>query len=212
MIADGKPADVLNDYQRIVMERQEAYEASSGSSLSTTENSPEPMAPLHYTYRHGDGGAEILSAELRNSSGHRTEIVESGDSVYAQVHVRFMRPIDEPVIGFLIRNRHGIHAYGTNTREQDLSLGQIAEGRTLTIRFAFDCWLGVDNYSVSFAVHSFDGHAYDWVDGTLFFRVTSSRTTEGVANLNAVVKVVHEGTSSSSQFQHDEPSLTAPGA
>src|SRR5678815_2551993 len=49
MIADGKPADVLNDYQRIVMERQEAYEASAGSS-ATTENSP--MAPLHYTYRH----------------------------------------------------------------------------------------------------------------------------------------------------------------
>jgi hypothetical protein len=206
MIADGKPADVLNDYQRIVMERQEAYEASAGSS-ATTENSP--MAPLHYTYRHGDGSAEILAAELCNSAGRRTEIVETGDALYAQVLVRFLRPVEEPIIGFLIRNRHGIHAYGTNTREQDLPLGHIIEGRTVIIRFAFDCWLGVDNYSVSFAVHSFDGHAYDWVDGALFFRVTSAKTTEGVANLNAVAKIV-QGTSS--QFQRDEPSLAAPGA
>ncbi|HSE21932.1 MAG TPA: ABC transporter ATP-binding protein [Pyrinomonadaceae bacterium] len=210
MIADGKPADVLNDYQRIVMERQEAYEASAGSS-ATTENSPEPMAPLHYTYRHGDGSAEILAAELCNSAGRRTEIVETGEGLYAQVLVRFLRPVEEPIIGFLIRNRHGIHAYGTNTREQDLPLGHIVEGHTVIIRFAFDCWLGVDNYSVSFAVHSFDGHAYDWVDGALFFRVTSAKTTEGVANLNAVAKIVH-GTSTSSQFQPDEPSLAAPGA
>jgi len=211
MIADGKPADVLNDYQRIVMERQEAYEASAGSA-SDGENSAEPLTPLHYTYRHGDGSAEILSAEIRNATGQRTEIVESGDSLYVQVHVRFLRPIEEPVVGFLIRNRHGIHAYGTNTREQDLPLGQITEGRTLTIRFAFNCWLGVDNYSVSLAVHSFDGHAYDWVDGALFFRVTSSRTTEGVANLNAVAKIVHEGTNAGSKLPQDEPSLAAPGA
>jgi lipopolysaccharide transport system ATP-binding protein len=211
MVGDGKPADVLNDYQRIVMERQDAYEAS-GTTNSFYTASGEPIAPLHYTYRHGDGSAEIISAELCDASGRRTEIVGTGDNIYVQVTVRFSHDVDDPVIGFLIRNRHGIHAYGTNTREQDLKVGKAGEGRTLSIRFAFNCWLGVDDYSVSFAVHSFEGHAYDWVDGTLFFKVTSSRVTEGVANLNAVAQVVHDGNRLGSSIHQAEPSLTAPGA
>ncbi|HEX7956741.1 MAG TPA: hypothetical protein VF508_07360, partial [Pyrinomonadaceae bacterium] len=51
--------------------------------------------------------------------------------------------------------------------------------------FAFDCWLGLDEFSVSPAVHSRDGVSYDWLDGALFFRVTSPLLVEGVANLNA---------------------------
>jgi len=59
-----------------------------------------------------------------------------------------------------------------------------------SISFAFDCWLGVDDYSISFAVHSQEGQAYDWVDGALFFKVTSRNATEGIANLQATVSVV----------------------
>ena len=58
-------------------------------------------------------------------------------------------------------------------------------GEGLEVSFAFSCWLGVDQYSISLAIHSGDGQAYDWLDGALFFKVTSSIRTEGVANLNA---------------------------
>jgi len=94
------------------------------------------------------------------------------------------------VFGFLIRNRHGIHAYGTNTREQQISLGTARNGETFTLSFDFNCWLGVDEYSISFAVHSQEGQAYDWLDGTVFFRVTCSNVTEGIANLNARANIV----------------------
>ncbi|HZB45157.1 MAG TPA: Wzt carbohydrate-binding domain-containing protein, partial [Pyrinomonadaceae bacterium] len=81
--------------------------------------------------------------------------------------------------------RHGIHVYGTNTKEQAVTLGRFAAGEALEVNFAFACWLGIDDYSVSFAVHSRDGVAYDWLDGVIFFRVTSAVLVEGVANLNA---------------------------
>jgi hypothetical protein len=89
------------------------------------------------------------------------------------------------VIGFLIRNRHGISAFGTNTNEQRLELGSVRRGETVEVTFSFNCWLGIDNYSISCAVHSREGEAYDWLDGVRFFRVTSMRLTEGIANLNA---------------------------
>jgi len=191
MIADGAPADVLNDYQRIVMEREEAYDADVARANDDLSETEEELAPVHYTYRHGDGSATIVSAELCDSSKRRLEIVETGAALVARVRIRFQRDVEEPVVGFLIRNRHGIHAYGTNTKEQRITLGSIRHGQTLTVSFSFNCWLGIDDYSISFAVHSQEGQAYDWLDGTLFFRVVSQTMTEGIANLNATATVVN---------------------
>ncbi|HJT65077.1 MAG TPA: ABC transporter ATP-binding protein [Pyrinomonadaceae bacterium] len=189
-IADGNPPDVLNDYQRIVMERQEAYDVDTANAADSAPAENKPQSAVQYTYRHGDGSATIVETELRDSADRRVQIVETGAPLTATVSVRFEREAESPVIGFLIRNRLGIHAYGTNTREQQLHLGNVRSGEVVSIRFAFRCWLGIDDYSISFAVHSLDGQAYDWVDGALFFRVVSAHVTEGVANLNATATVL----------------------
>lgn len=190
MIADGTPADVLNDYQRIVMERQEAYDVDTANASDNASVGSKPESPVQYTYRHGDGTATIVETELCDSARRRVQIVETGAPLTVTVTVRFERDVESPVIGFLIRNRLGIHAYGTNTKEQELQLGTIRAGEVVSVCFAFRCWLGIDDYSMSFAVHSTQGEAYDWVDGALFFRVVSAKVVEGVANLNATATVV----------------------
>jgi hypothetical protein len=172
------------------MEREEAYEADLGENPEEPKEGEPERLPIHYTFRHGDGSAGIIATELCDNKRRRVEIVETGTSLIASVTVRFQREVDEPVIGFLIRNRHGIHAYGTNTKEQNIQLGKVTPGQTVSITFAFNCWLGIDDYSISFAVHSLEGQAYDWVDGALFFKVTSQTLTEGIANLHATASVV----------------------
>jgi hypothetical protein len=183
VIADGAPAEVLNHYQEIVMERERAFEAESESSSATSAEA-ERFAPLSFTYRHGNHLAEVVGTELAGATG-RAEIIETGSPLTMKVAVRFNADIDDPVIGFLIRNRHGISAYGTNTYEQKLELGSMRRGEIVEVTFAFNCWLGIDNYSISCAIHSREGEAYDWLDGVCFFRITSLRLTEGIANLNA---------------------------
>ena len=64
------------------------------------------------------------------------------------------------------------------------------------VSFAFDCWLGVDQYTITLAVHSREGQAYDWLDAALFLKVTSMTLTEGIANLNASVIVRHRAMNS----------------
>ena len=100
-------------------------------------------------------------------------------------------------MGFLFNDSRGVHAYGTNTKEQQIDLGVLRRGETIEVSFAFDCWLGLDQFSVSLAVHSREGVSYDWLDGALFFRVTSPVLVEGVANLNASATArrlpAHEG-------------------
>ncbi|MDQ2921424.1 MAG: Wzt carbohydrate-binding domain-containing protein, partial [Acidobacteriota bacterium] len=157
--------------------------------VESSSDGDSKRAPLSYTYRHGDGSAEVVSIELLDAARCRVEIVETGVPVSVRMHVRFHRDIKNPVFGFLIRNRHGVQVYGTNTEQQQLGLGEVAKGELVEVAFFFDCWLGTDFYSISCAAHSSsivdEGIGYDWLDGALFFRVTSPILIEGLINLNA---------------------------
>jgi hypothetical protein len=119
----------------------------------------------------------------------RVEIVETGVPITVRMRVLFHRDVIDPVFGFLIRNRHGVHVYGTNTEQQQQSPGPVSRGEIIEVSFSFDCWLATDVYSISCAVHSSaifeEGAGFDWLDGALFFRVTSSLLIEGLVNLNA---------------------------
>jgi ABC-type polysaccharide/polyol phosphate transport system ATPase subunit len=185
VIADGKPSDVLNQYQKIIMEREKAFEAESANVITPPSSADEVWTPLDYSYRHGNGSAEISAAVLCDAANEPLHVIESGEPVKLRLVAKFLRDVNDPVIGFLIRNRHGIHAYGTNTKEQQIDFGEVQRGQIIEVTFSFACWLGSDQYSVSLAVHSRDGEAYDWLDAALFFKVTSMMLTEGVANLNA---------------------------
>ena len=79
----------------------------------------------------------------------------------------------DPVYGFIIRNRHGIQLYGTNTQVQGIRGGLNERGARTETTFSFNCWLAPDLYSISIAVHSPNAVSFDWLDGALFFRVIS---------------------------------------
>jgi ABC-type polysaccharide/polyol phosphate transport system ATPase subunit len=198
VVADGKPGDVLQVYQKIIMERKQAYAAEAEALGSEKAPAAASVGPVSYAYRHGDGSAEILGAELSDGTDERVEIVESGEPLTLRVVVRFNHDVDDPVIGFLIRSAHGIHAYGTNTKEQQIELGATRKGETIDVSFAFDCWLGSGQYTISLAAHSREGHAYDWLDAALFLKVTSVTLTEGIANLNARATILQRTSSSQS--------------
>jgi hypothetical protein len=187
VLADGPPSEVLNHYQKIVMEREQAFEeeAAGDEPQGSASDEGEGFAPLRYNYRHGDGSAEIVSAELLDASRRTVGVVETGSPLTVRVRARFQREVDDAVFGFLINDSRGVHAYGTNTKEQQIDFGRLRRGEMVEVSFAFDCWLGLDQFSVSLAVHSRDGVSYDWLDGVLFFSVTSPVLVEGIANLNA---------------------------
>jgi ABC-type polysaccharide/polyol phosphate transport system ATPase subunit len=197
-LADGAPVDVLNRYQRVIMAREAAYKAGARATdegavqrtraaVKQTEVPEVERAPLSYQYRHGNGDAEVIYAELLNADEQPVELVETGDPVYLRMRFLFHRSVPQPVCGFMIRSRHGTNVYGTNTEQRGLELGAARCGDVIEATFAFNCWLGQEHYFVSVAVHSPDGAAYDWLDGVIFFRVACAVEMEGLANLNARV-------------------------
>jgi lipopolysaccharide transport system ATP-binding protein len=189
MEADGPPADVLDRYQKVIMAQEAAY---AEAQLAIVQEKQRPtVAPVEgdvtpqFTYRHGNGNAEILRVDLLDASRRPISMVESGQLVHLRVRVAFHEDVDDPVYGFVIRNRHGINLYGTNTAVQGLHPGLIRRGEQVETTFTFNSWLAPDLYSVSIAVHSPNSVSFDWMDGALFFRVFSDVAIEGVANLDA---------------------------
>jgi ABC-type polysaccharide/polyol phosphate transport system ATPase subunit len=185
-IAEGRPSDVLNRYQKIIMARQQAYEAGSKTAYQPASESFErKQAPLSYVYRHGDHSAEVLEVELLDTALRPTELVETGQPVIVRIVYVAHDDLDDVVCGFLIRNRHGIHLYGTNTELQEVPFERVKRGELTEVTFEFNCWLAPEMLSLCVAVHSSAGVSFDWLDGCLFFRVMSATKMEGVANLNA---------------------------
>lgn len=190
VIADGDPMHVLNRYQKLIMEREEAFDsAEAGDDGQATENRPTETSVLNYTYRHGDRSAEFVSIELLDTRNNRVEMVDSGEPLVLRMRALFNREVENPIFGFLIRSQYGIQVYGTNTEQQKVTFDRVEPGEIVEVNFTFDCSLGTDWYSISSAVHSSttvsDGVCYDWLDGALFFRVMSPILIEGLVNLNA---------------------------
>lgn len=192
VLADGTPVDVLNRYQRLIMAREKAYSDEEASAVG--QQSPSSRAdlqvdrpPLQYQYRHGNNAAEVLDVEFLSSLDEPVELVDSGAPVKLRLRFVAHRDLSDVVCGFMIRNRHGINIYGTNTEQRGLALGALRSGEVKEATFTFNCSLGQEHYFISVAVHSADGVAYDWLDGVIFFRVACPIEMEGIANLNANV-------------------------
>jgi ABC-type polysaccharide/polyol phosphate transport system ATPase subunit len=190
MEADGAPADVLDRYQKVIMAAEAAYAEAQlglapGDPPVVAAASEDSEVTPQFTFRHGDGSAEILRVDLLDASRRPITMIETGQLVHLRVRVVFHEDLEDPVYGFVIRNRHGINLYGTNTKVQGIKPGLVKRGERTETTFSFNCWLAPDLYSISIAVHSPTSVSFDWMDGTLYFRVFSEVAIEGVANLNA---------------------------
>jgi len=87
-------------------------------------------------------------------------------------------------------NRFPVHKFAriAPTHKHEGSTDRVwngAQRRVIEVTFAFGLLARVDQYTISFAVHSRDDSPYDWLDAALFVRVTSQALTGSIANLHA---------------------------
>jgi hypothetical protein len=139
--------------------------------------------------KRGDGRAVIRSIELLGRTGNSTVIWSSGEPVTIRVAVQYQAPVDNPVVGMLIRTRIGLNVYGTNTELERLPFGPCTANETAVVSFAFACELCPGEYTLTIASHDPDGVWHEWLEDAVAFSVSDSRYTSGVANLRAQVSV-----------------------
>ncbi len=173
--AEGHPRDVVNRYVGLVLERQQA-------------DAPRERRGPAASYRHGDGASRVIEALLLNTERNPVAYARCGERLTVQVSAEFVRPVEDPIVGMLVRNRLGTDVFGTNTRLEKKRLGAFVPGDRLIVEFRFDCLFTQGEYTLTVATQHWDGSSQDWLDDVLNFRVADEKAAAGLVNLKTEIE------------------------
>jgi lipopolysaccharide transport system ATP-binding protein len=191
ILAEGSPKDAVNRYVGFVLDR-ERREKSHPADAATSKTS----------FRHGDGTSRVVDVQILNQRGEKTGAFQNGECIIIRIRAEFRQAAGDPVVGILIRNRIGVDVFGTNTRLEEIRLGQFEAGDLLEVEFELDCILSRQEYTLTVATQHWNGLSQDWLDDVLDFRVVDMKDVAGVLNLNTRIhhrRLVHTpGTAGSS--------------
>ena len=179
VVQDGAPDEVLEYYNATIAKREADYQIRSVESVS----------PRRAGVRSGDRKATIEAVDLQDGSANSVRAVLSNASVAIRVTLSVHAPLESLTLGFLIRDRVGNDAFGTNTFHLDAPTASLVPGQRYECRFDIAALaLGQGHYSISVALHESDTHLianHDWWDQALVFQVLPGNEPHriGIANL-----------------------------
>ena len=193
IVMEGTPKDAVNQYVGFVLDHErQNRERDDRTSIGPASKS---------TFRHGDGASQIVEALMLNGVGEPCHTFRPGESMIVHIQAVFRQAVTDPVVGILIRNRIGMDVFGTNTRLERTSLGNVQPGERLEIEFELDCLLSRQEYTLTVATQHWNGLSQDWLDDVVEFRVVDTKDIAGVLNLNTRVR--HHKHAALPQPEHD---------
>jgi hypothetical protein len=143
-------------------------------------------------HRFGNGEATVLGLELLDKSGSAVREVVSGDKVLIRISVQFNGDIDQPIIGYTLRDRLGIEISASNTTHAGQQLPHAYKDQIVTSDFLIDLpHLAPGSYSISPAVAKGSLLMHDmcdWIDNALVFTVRSQRIVYGMVSMPVNVR------------------------
>jgi len=141
----------------------------------------------------GTGEVTLTDVALLDVAGQKIEIVAVGQPVSLRVMIACNSPVQDLVVGYMIKDRLGQQVFGTNTYHHNFKLQNLRGNETIEFNFDFQANLGPGTYSVAIALHSDDTHIsnnYEWRDRALVFNMINIDEDEfiGVAWIPPVVR------------------------
>jgi len=209
MTKAGSPIQVLDYYNAIIAKKDE-------ENLNIQQQEYENRTVT----RSGNGKARVEAFDILDHLNSPKRVFESGDVVKVFCSVKANVPLENPTLGFLIKDKLGNDVYGTNTHHLKFDSGLVAEGEYFNIQFETTLNLGAGEYSLSLAVHEGDRHlieSYDWFDGVIIIQVTprADEFFSGLARLQTHASIANERLRPSRDYNYGsrisvqgEPSIT----
>lgn len=126
----------------------------------------------------GSGNATITNVSLRRAKGGDLGLIQGGEEVQVIVRARANAEIENPIVGFLVKDRLGQQLFGDNTyaRYRDSRLC-VSDGGLIEAKFTFALpFLRTGNYSITAGVASgtLESHVqHHRMHDAVFFKVHS---------------------------------------
>lgn len=194
--AQGKPDEIVAEYVSLMVARgnRDALEEAEAEpldvpldlSLSATALAkiPEFLTSIpNIDHRHGNGKARIQGMGVFSSAGSATSSAGQGDRICVRISVLFFEDVDEPNIGFMMRNRLGQDVAGTNAMFEGEKLPPARAQDRMSVDFVMDLpLLQGGYYHFSPAVADGSLHQYDmcdWIDNACAIEILQNTATHG---------------------------------
>jgi len=208
---EGKTDDVAAKYAAAMLTRRrkevmggetigKPFLTSTGLDLSegAVDRMPSFIEHLpNVDHRYGNGKARITGIGIFGSEGHPTAIVPQGDRVCMRISVEFQDDVEEPNVGFMMRNRLGEDVMGTNVLFEGKRLAAARPGERMSVDFVMDLpflQAGFYHFSPAVANGGLDQYEMcDWVENACAIEILQRTTTHGHMRIPVGVRTTFFG-------------------
>ena len=165
VVSEGDPKQVARDYLQINFDRTKEIGGDRGE-------------------HSGDGAARIDECHVIDQLGDHCEKVRQGEWVTLEVPIRFVRDIEDPIVGVTVLNEHGTTVFQTNSLWDGLTKRSFTAGEEAVYRVRIKNYLEEGRYFISPAVTYASGvKVAEWFDHAASMFVVATHRTGAVANL-----------------------------
>jgi hypothetical protein len=198
LIEDGSPDRVVQRYRALIFERERRYGAAAGEAVAAddsmvmgTASMPVARTIPNIDHRFGSGEAEVLGVDLLDATGVPTRDVFGGQEITIRISARLRKPIENPILGYTLRDRLGVEVAACNTSYAGRALPPAGEGQLVTSDFRLAMpRLAAGSYSISPAVAKgslLKHDMCDWIDNALVFSLRSDDLVYGMLKMDVAV-------------------------
>ncbi len=200
LLENGKPDLVVQKYRALVFERERRYDriAEGGPRHAATadhtasEEIPVVRSIPNVDHRFGSGEARLLGVELLGENGRPTREIFGDQKIVVRISAEFEKDVDNPILGFTLRDRMGIEITASNTSYEGRVLQPAKKGQVFTSDFLIRMpGMAAGSYSISPAVANGNVLKHDmcdWIDNALVFSFTSESLIYGMLKLDVKVR------------------------
>ena len=95
---------------------------------------------------------QLLDFSLRDENDKEVNYIVSEHVLKICFTVKSTKNLEEPHYGFILRNKYGLSAFGTNTYTMRQKTTPVDKNETVDVEFSFECNLISADYSISIGV------------------------------------------------------------
>jgi ABC-type polysaccharide/polyol phosphate transport system ATPase subunit len=177
LVEIGKPDEVVRKYLARMVEKDAEFLQRKNAPARADEPAQAVVAPEivetipNIDFRHGNQAAEIIGVAALDEEGREVRLIEPRRRLTVRISVRARRPLDEPNVGFMLRNHLGMDFAGTNTAREGVAVPPMAPGDIFTVDFHLEIpelYPGSFSFSPAIANGSLEAYEMcDWIDNAL---------------------------------------------